>query len=169
MVSLNLLHLCWNIIIGSEMRHMRKSSSFSLQIINCAGVMSPSSSTQCCTVSLTGSERPLGPARRIKRPPHYPTRCPYWDGFRWSQRAARERSESHSGLNWTHHETGSGCRSVQRRPARRQGLFQLRLTLAERGITTGFRVAGHIWTQHMVSQSAPTDYMARIWQTCRLN
>lgn len=123
----------------------------------------------CChvppTVSLPGSARPLGPARRIKRPPQYPTRCPYWDGFRWSQRAARERSESHSGLNWTHHETGSGRGSVQHRPAHRQGLFQLRLTLVERGITTGFRVAGHIWTQHMVSQSAPGDYMAQMWQT----
>lgn len=31
-----------------------------------------------------------------------------------------------------------------------QGLFQLRLTLAERGITTGFRVPGHGATPHMV-------------------
>lgn len=94
---------------------------------------------------------------RIKRPPQYPTRCPHWDGFRWSQRAARERSESHSGLNWTHHESWL-------RPlvcARRRGLFQLRLMLAERGITTGFRVAGHIWAQHTVGRQQ-RDYVAEI-------
>lgn len=44
---------------------------------------------------------------------------------------------------------------LQRRAAHRQGLFQLKLMLADRGITSGFRVAGHIWTQHMVSQAAP--------------
>lgn len=51
----------------------------------------------------TASQKPLGAAGRTKRPPQDGTRCPSWDGFRWSQRAARERSESHRGLNWSRH------------------------------------------------------------------
>lgn len=121
------------------------------------------SALRCAAVTQhCGSERPLGAAGRIKRPPRSSTSCPRWAGFRWSLRAARERSESHSGLNWTHHGPGPGRGSLSHRPAPRRGLFQLKLTLLHRGITTGFRVAGHIWTPHM---AASTDYTAEMWQT----
>lgn len=104
----------------------------------------------------TASQKPLGAAGRTKRPPRDGTRCPSWDGFRWSQRAARERSESHRGLNWSRH--GSWQRPVwpprplptsplppllpPRRHHRHHGLFQLGLTPAQRGITSGWRAGG---------------------------
>lgn len=122
---------------------------------------------QHCAVRQRTSTRTLGQTRQLKRPPESRTTCPYWDRFRWSQQAARKRSESHSGLNWTHHGTGAGCGSVLHRAAHRQGLFQLKLMLADHRITSGFRVAGHIWRWHMVSQTAPRDYMAPIWQKQR--
>jgi len=95
--------------------------------------------------------RPLGPAERSRRPPRYPTRCPHWAGFRWSQRAAKGKVRvprrvklGPSGL-W---------RRLQRRAARRRGLFQLSLTLAERGITTGLKWRGTCEQR----RSAPRDY-----------